>query len=146
MEIEVINELISYWKASDVDFDINNQSESAELLGNGFVNLPVDFVLFYKYINGTNDYDKEEFIFYKVQNLISLGQKFDLEKSNDLYDIVIFADYMHQSWWYGFRIINKYQYEIGIIPSSQKFKLITKSLTEFIEFYLKDSVMLYNFD
>jgi hypothetical protein len=53
---------------------------------------------------------------------------------------------MHKSWWYAVKFSNGGDnYEIGIIPSIDKFKVITRSLSEFIRLYLSDSSALYEY-
>jgi hypothetical protein len=59
---------------------------------------------------------------------------------------LIFAEFMHKSWWYAVKF-SKYGegYEIGIVSSADKFKLITRSLGEFIQLYMKDASVLYEY-
>jgi hypothetical protein len=113
--------------------------------------LPSDFIDFYVNVNGMsylfpNDYDKNGFLFYPVEELITMQEEFSLMEESDLGSIVIFADYLLKCWYYGFRINKDFSYSIGIIPHAKKFKPITNSLDEFISLYLEHSDILADHD
>lgn len=104
--------------------------------------LPIDFQQLYATANGMKDSDKEGFLLYPLEDIVSLETKFNISNSNS--NIYVFADYLQSSWWYGFRVLENGTYEIGIIPYEDKFKPITNSLFDFIELYLEDSAPLYD--
>lgn len=143
MEKVVIEELISYWgsnaqnplKEKDID----------RLLSSKDIVLPEDFEVLYKYVNGIKEQDNEGFLFYKLEDLRTMGSKFNLEGNNSLKDIVLFGDYMLSSWWYGLKVNHDRSYEVGIVPTSMDFKMITCSLAKFIKLYMEDSPLLYEY-
>jgi hypothetical protein len=59
--------------------------------------------------------------------------------------IFIFAEYMHKSWWYGYKIQNDESYVIGILPDENTFKPFAPGLSEFIEMYIDNCSKLYEF-
>jgi len=142
VSVEVINKLISHWKKNDILY-----STGVELKGtlvNTDIILPTDFQELYKKVNGTIDCDNEGFLFYRWQDLLTMGEKFSLAQNDDFYKVVIFIDYMQASWWYGVSIEGN-NYEIGIIANEKRFKPITNSLNTFIDLYIDDSEILYDY-
>ncbi|MGN8072636.1 SMI1/KNR4 family protein [Mucilaginibacter sp. 22184] len=111
--------------------------------------LPEDFVKLYTVVNGMrthypDDMDEEGFFFYSVEQLIPCAGELKVPLTTELDDVLIFAEYMHKSWWYGFKAQNgRNAYTIGLILDKDSFKPITDSLSEFIQFYLEDSPRLY---
>ena len=145
MEVTTIFALKEYWGTNGItstndECDINKILVTKELL------LPHDFILFFKFLNGMNEQDEEGFLFYKIENLINMKRKFDFSVNSLLSDIVIFADYMYESWWYGVKTINDDEYEIGIISTAEIFKKISNSYEEFIQLYITDSPLLYEYE
>lgn len=136
--------LISYWQKENVRFESPVQLAAKYVSNDMYKFLPQEFKELYQNVNGTDEYDNQGFLFYRQQNLITMGKKFFLDKDSELYGIIIFADYMHENWWYGIRITEQ-GYEIGIIPSGKRFKPITTSLEHFVNLYMEDSEMLYDY-
>jgi len=89
-----------------------------------------------------NDFDKEGFLFYPLHGLVTIDREFVDSEEND---ILVIANYMHKSWWYGLKILNGESYVIGIIPEKNKFKPIAGQLSEFLELYLNNSPRLYDY-
>lgn len=145
MEIEILVALKKYWGKNGI-VSVNTESDISSVLAAKNLTLPHDFIFFFKHLNGMHDQDEEGFYFYKIEDLTDMRRKFDLSASAALSRIVIFADYMVESWWYGVRTGNNGQYEIGIISSSEDFKIICISFSEFIHLYLMDSPILYKYD
>jgi hypothetical protein len=144
MEIEIMNKVVNHWKANEV-LSNGNRNWSNRLLNEAHIKLPNDLIDLYRLSNGTSDYDEEGFLFYAYEELVTMGLKFSLETSNQLYNIVLFIDYMQESWWYGLKI-KPNGYEIGIISASNNFKMISESLAEFFKLYLEDSEILYEYN
>jgi hypothetical protein len=145
MEIATIESLISHWKKSNVYSPSKEPFLLDYRLGNKGIKLPEDFKYLYQFVGGTTDLDDEMFFFFAPDELTTMGAKFSLGNADPFRDIVIFIDYMHASWWYGFRVTDD-GYEIGIIPMENKFKVITNSLTDFINLYISDSEILYDYE
>ena len=144
MEIELINRLLDYWNKANVRSSELSINEKIHILIEKGISMPNDFKFFYLQLNGMEDEDEEGFRFYKIDEILTMGERFSLTPYNTLAKIIVFGDYLHSSWWYGFRILTGDRYEIGIIPFPQKFKVISTSLTEFLNLYLEDSPRLYD--
>lgn len=148
-----IEKLISYWKNQSITSEKLSPDKIEEFEKWRHIQLPQDFKEYYKRANGMklyypNDTDAEGFLFYSLENVISAEDEFE-GKGDELSfnPIYIFAEYMHKSWWYGLKLNDmKDTYEIGIIPYVNRFKVITNSLSEFIDLYLQDSSMLYDYE
>ena len=144
-KIELVSKLINHWKKSNLLCGSPLTSITSNESYQAYVTLPEDFKELYKNINGTADDDDEGFLFYRQQDLITMGKKFSLDEADELYNVVIFIDYMQSSWWYGVRTTGN-GYEIGIIPHEKKFKPIAIALENFIDLYIADSERLYDYD
>ena len=106
MEIELIKKLLSYWNKGNLrSSEIPTSKKTDSLIEKG-ISLPVDFNSFYLQLNGMDDEDDEGFRFYKIDEILTMGEMFSLRPDNKLAKIVVFGDYMHSSWWYGFRILD----------------------------------------
>ena len=104
--------------------------------------MPNDFQKLYSIANGMtshypNDNDQEGFLFYPVECM----QKASI---SDHSEALIFADFMQKSWWYGIRLHGQ-DYEIGIMPEKTKFVIVADSLVSFLEMYLTNSPLLYEY-
>jgi len=141
-----INHLLMYWESQGIGI-IPASPEEITLQD---IILPLDFEFLYSAANGMNQYypnemDIEGFLFYPVQELVLAKCKFRGSSLRNRENIVVFAEYLHESWWYGFEKIRSNEYIIGIIPDQETFKPITPSLAEFIEMYIADSRELYTY-
>ena len=144
MEIEIINAL-TRWNDEGILSGHYIPTSGSVSLNEKRIIVPTDFVELYKKSDGTSDYDSEGFRFYKHGELTTMENKFALNVNSPLKEIVIFADYMQESCWYGFRI-NTNGYEIGLIPEANRFKVLCNSLYEFLNLYLTDSPHLYDYN
>jgi SMI1-KNR4 cell-wall len=148
--ILVINQLIDYWISKKIRISTKSKEEINKIDRERKLQLPNDFKEFYIRVNGMedlypNEIDEEGFLFYPIEAIVSMStefKKFNFFKTDKIF---IFAEFMHKSWWYGFQLNEKNEYMIGIIPDSLSFKPITNSLTEFLELYLIDSPILYDY-
>lgn len=139
IEEETLMSVKTKWKDLDIEADsLTIDGYSSKHIAS----LPDDFRVFYSVVNGMKNYDSNGFLFYSKGDLITMGEKFKLHLDDKLYNIILFIDYMYDSWWYGVRYDGK-TYEIGKVPSSKKFQPITSSLEEFLIAYLNDSDTLY---
>lgn len=139
--------LKSYWEAQSIYSTAKPIVEiSFFSFGDNF-SLPTQFVKYFSVINGMeslypNNFDKEGFLFYPLHGLLTTDKEFADAKEKD---ILLIANYMHKSWWYGLKMINRQDYVIGIIPEKDKFKPLANSLSEFIGLYLNNSSDLYDY-
>lgn len=146
MEIE-IDALKVFWEGKGISSLARPGEEISKFNFGGGVFLPDDLIKYFSVLNGMeslypNEFDDEGFLFYPLQGLVTSNQEFSkpIEK-----DILIIAEYMHKSWWYGLKVIDKDTYSIGIIPEENKFKILTDSLSEFLKMYMSNSHKLYSF-
>lgn len=140
--IESVFNLKKHWGGNG-NVSVNSEEDIVKILSVNGIRLPHDFLFFFKHINGTSDQDQEGFCFYGVENLIDMRRRFNLNENDPLGHVVIFADYMTESWWYGIKMDVNGDYRIGIISTSTNFKSISNSFGEFAEMYLIDSHILY---
>lgn len=143
-----IDQLIEHWRKQDIIVSSKSPLVINTIEKQKSVLIPIDFKEFYSRVNGMeslypNGSDEEGFLFYPVEEIIKIRDEFEDYKLNE--DIYIFADYLHKSWWYGYKIIKDNEYEIGIVPEKEIFIPISKKLSDFIEIYLSDSHKLYEF-
>ncbi|RFS26269.1 SMI1/KNR4 family protein [Chitinophaga silvatica] len=150
--IENIEKMIRHWNNQNIPINQLNPQRLLDFEKYRDIQLPHDFKEFYLRINGMESHfpnytDSEGFLFYPLNYWISAENEFMLtEHSSSFSKILIFADYMQKCWWYGVKLNDSDgTYEIGIIPYKEKFKVITDSLAEFIDYYLQDSAILYNY-
>ena len=147
-----VDVLKNKWLNENILFSFKSVSDIVDIAKNKGIKLPHDFIVLYKNANGMDSFypnytDKEGFLFYPVEKLICHDEEVEWRKGETpaLDDVWVFAEYMHKSWWYGFRVLENESYEIGIIPSRNVFKYITNSLSDFINLYIHDDNELYNF-
>ena len=152
-EIEnATKQLLKFWEKQKI---LSPPNTLEDILHFGFsrnMQLPDDFKRLFMMANGMvnlfpNYFDNEGFLFYPLQELTTLEDEFDISKSSADEHCIIFAEFMHKSWWYAVKFSkDRDNYEIGIIPSVDKFKAITPSLVEFIHLYMNNSSVLYEYD
>ena len=154
--IQVKNELIEYWLAGNVTISKGNKLEQIEVVEKNLnIHLPGDLKEYFGDFNGMQELypnytDSNGFLFYPLEKLISREDElgvttFRNEKLPEK-KCIIFAEYMHKSWWYGL-ILNQdspEEYDVVIIPNAERFKVITKSFWAFIHYYITDDAILYN--
>jgi len=145
MEIVFVEKLINHWKKSNVYSPPGDLFLIEQMLKSKNIQLPDDFKHLYRFVGGPTEEDSEFFYFYPPEELATMGSLFSLSKNDQFYDVVVFVDYMQSSWWYGFKMTDD-GYQIGIISSKDRFKVITDSLSDFINLYVEDSGILYNWE
>lgn len=147
---ETINRLIDFWQKQDILISKKTKEELDFIAQKNSLDLPDDFKKLYLSVNGMeslypNEIDKEGFLFYPIEKILSPDSEFQKSNIEDKERIYLFAEYMHKSWWYGVKISNNHNYTIGIIPDKDTFKPITDSLKKFLELYLEDAPELYDY-
>ncbi len=134
--------LIEHWKLQGIPIIRSDLVKDNPLL-------PMDFIEFYEKVNGMkslypNYTDNEGFLFYPIESIIAVEEEMEgYGTTNDA--IYLFAEYMHKSWWYGFKLEENGFYKIGIIPYENRFKTIANDLATFIHLYIEDSPILYDY-
>jgi len=145
-------QLLKFWKNQKIISPPNSLDDILHFEFSRNMQLPEDFRQLFMMTNGMvnlfpNYFDEEGFLFYPLEELTTLEDELNITRDSTDEHILIFAEFMHKSWWYGVKfskIVDNY--EIGIIPEEDKFKVITRSLAEFISLYMKDSPILYESD
>jgi len=151
MEIEsAISLLIEHWKKQGIKISSvsKNEIEYVEKANN--IQIPNDFKNFYSYVNGMenlypNEMDNEGFLFYPIEAISPIEAEFINSSIPNKNRIFIFSEYMQRSWWYGYEVLDDEHYRIGIIPDAQSFVPITNKLPDFINLYLNDDSLLYEY-
>lgn len=152
IEIEnAAKQLLEFWRNQKILSPANTLDDILYFEFSRNMQLPDDFRSLFMMTNGMvnlfpNYFDNEGFLFYPLQELTTLKDEFDINKSSAVEHCLIFAEFMHKSWWYAVKFSKFMEnYEIGIIPSVDKFKVITRNLGEFIYLYMNDSPVLYEY-
>jgi hypothetical protein len=144
-----INDIIVFFEKQNIPIEAIACQELNKIKRNIGLDLPLDFEQFYLKINGMGEFypnymDINGFLFYPIEAVVSLYSEYRYSILLDKEKIFIFANYMHRSWLYGFKFLNKNEYIIGGIPEENTFTPITNSLAEFIDLYINDSPLLYD--
>ena len=147
----VIRQLEQFWRKRKIVSPPNDIQEILYFEFSKSVLLPYDFRCLYMMTNGMvnlypNEMDDEGFLFYPVQELTTIEEEFEMDRVSHAENCIIFAEFMHKSWLYGARF-SKFgdSYEIGIIPTVGKFKVITRNLEEFILLNMNNAPILYEY-
>jgi len=103
------------------------------------------------YVNGMeslypNQMDKDGFLFYPLEAVSSVNKEFPNSLLPNKENIFLFCEYMHRSWWYGVELKGNDNYMIGVLPDAHTFKPIVSSLADFLELYMEDSPVLYDYN
>jgi len=144
-------QLLEYWRRQKISSPPNTLDDILYFEFSKKIRLPEDFRRFFMITNGMvnlfpNYFDSEGFLFYPLQEINTLDDEFNIERDKPDEHCLIFAEFMHKSWWYAVRFSKPADYyEIGIIPSVGRFKIITENLVEFIDLYMKDASILYEY-
>ncbi|MFN0201345.1 MAG: SMI1/KNR4 family protein [Bacteroidia bacterium] len=146
----MIPKLIAFWQKRGIITSPNSLEKIEQVSKKLFLELPDDFKELYRWTNGMellfpNEFDEEGFLFYPIKGLENANMAFGGFQLTTKENIFIFADYMHESWWYGCEVLSRENYVIGIIPSEGAFKPITHSLEAFIGLYFEGSPKLYDY-
>jgi hypothetical protein len=141
--------LILYWEQQGIPIISGDEKKVNDFEKiNGFA-LPSDFKFFYALVNGMdrffpNKTDKNGFLFYPIEAVLPAVLEPVFFNMENMTNVFLFGDYLQASWWYGFKVIDNDNYIIGIL-ATDFFKPITNSLIEFLDFYMNDSDILYDY-
>lgn len=144
-------QLLNFWGNQEILSPPNTLDDILYFEFSRNMQLPEDFRRLFMMTNGMvnlfpNYFDNKGFLFYPLEELTTLEEEFEINRGTVVEPCLIFAEYMHKSWCYGVkfsRLVDNY--EIGIITSADKFKVITPNLGEFIHLYMNDSPVLYEY-
>ena len=150
MEIAA-RQLLAFWRKQNILSPPNTLDDILHFEFSRSMQLPDDFRHLFLTTNGMvglvpNYFDKEGFLFYPLEELMTLEDEFGITRDSAVEHCLIFAEFMHKSWWYAVKFSkNVDTYEIGIVSSADKFKVITRNLGEFIQLYLNNASVLYEY-
>ena len=156
MEIEDIGQIgkqVSlFWAQQNIVSPPNTLDDLLHFEFSKSIKLPDDFRQLFMMTNGMvslypNYFDKEGFLFYPLEELTIIDEELNMPCAIDADHCLIFAEFMHKSWWYGVKF-SKFsdEYEIGLVCSADRFKVITRNLAEFLQLYMQDASILYDVD
>ena len=149
--ILIIDRLIEHLENQNIEINGKSFDDVEDILLADRLLLPADFKSFYSIVNGMesfypNDTDDEGFLIYPFEAVISAHEEMENPTFKNSEFTFIFADYMHNSWQYAYQVNEDGSYLIGIIPEDSTFKPITHSLFDFIQLYIEDSEVLYDYE
>lgn len=144
-------QLVKFWRKQKILSPPNTLDDILHFEFSRSMQLPDDFRRLFMMTNGMvnlfpNDFDEEGYLFYPLEEFTTLEEEFNTNGGSSVEHCLIFAEFMHKSWWYAVRFSNfTDDYEICIVSSVDKLKVITKNLGEFIHLYMDDSPILYKY-
>lgn len=144
-------QLVEFWQKQKILSPPNTWDDILHFEFSRSIQLPGDFRQLFLMTNGMvnlfpNYFDEEGYLFYPLEELTTLEEELDISNDSTVECCLFFAEYMHKSWWYAVRFSKgSDDYEICIVTSADKIKVITRSLEEFIQLYMKDDSILYEY-
>lgn len=142
--LAVVESLVAYWEKQNIPVFQNSIEEIERIEAEKAVVLPDDFKEFYLEVNGMNKADNKGFLVYPLQKVALAKKIAQIASTKKNAGILIFAEYMHKTWWYGIQLKENGDYTIGLVSKKGAFKPITNFLAEFVDLYLEDSSKLYD--
>lgn len=147
--ITIVQKVKKYWQEQKIMTTGISVEQIDEICLQKGIILPPEFHVFYQELNGMtnlfpNDFDKEGYLFYPIQKIDFVPNILANPANNSSYvkDCIVFADYMHCSWWYVFRYSADGTLIVGLDDGIQ-FNPITDSFATFLDLYLNDDTRLY---
>ncbi|MEP7220027.1 MAG: SMI1/KNR4 family protein [Bacteroidota bacterium] len=140
---DVIASLIRFWEEQGISSNPNTEEEIREIEHAKGFNLPDDFKSLYSRTNCMeryypNDMDDEGFLFYPLEYLITEEEELAGEPLSAVTvtseTVILFAEYMHKSWLYGFKYnADTGRYVIGIMSRSTLYRRLFSTSKESLE-------------
>ncbi|MEM7373488.1 MAG: SMI1/KNR4 family protein [Bacteroidota bacterium] len=153
---DLLEKLDTQWKQENL-IHINPESKTGLIHyeNQHDIIIPSDFKKYFLSLNGSNDYDENFFRFYPLKNVEKFYKKFHdwngfpdystLAHSNSMIkNLFVFSDFQFHMFSYAaeFSKLNKNQSQIFAI-SGNKFEIVAKSFSEFLQLYFDDSPILF---
>lgn len=147
--LAVVESLVAYWKGQNIPVIQHSIEEVERIAEKKMLSLPEDFKEFYAEVNGMASFypaksDSRGFLIYPLQAVTPAKKVAEITSSKRTGSILIFAEYMEKTWWYGVQLNEDGDYTIGLLTKKGVFKPITNFLAEFIDLYMEDSSKLYD--
>ena len=145
-----IDRLINFWESQNIVIVKGDPATTAAVEDAYQCRFPSDLRLYFSKVDGMknlfpNETDNEGFLFYPIQEIRCVKDVFQDFTGENAQNIFVFADYLQQSWYYAFEILDSNTYSIGIMPYRDSYQEICSSLDEFIDLYIIDSDRLYTY-
>lgn len=106
IEIEIASrQLLKFWEKQKILSPPNSLDDILHFEFSKSIQLPGDFRYLFMTTNGMvglfpNYFDKEGFLFYPLEELTALQDEFGISGDGAAEHCLIFAEFMHKSWWY----------------------------------------------
>lgn len=147
--LAVVESLVAHWKEQNIPVIQSSIEDVVRMEEKKMISLPDDFKEFYSEVNGMASLypakaDNRGFLFYPLQGVTPAKKIAEITSSKRTGSILIFAEYMEKTWWYGVQRNEDGDYTIGLLTKKGVFKPITNFLAEFIDLYVEDSSRLYD--
>lgn len=147
--LAVVESLVAYWKKQNIPVIQNSIEDIERTEAKKQISIPDDFKEFYSEVNGMGSFyplkaDSRGFLIYPLQALTPVKKIAEIAPSKRNGSILIFAEYMEKTWWYGVQLNEDGDYTIGLVTRKGNFQPITNFLAEFVDLYLEDSSRLYD--
>lgn len=147
--LAVVESLVAYWKKQNIPVISNSIEDIERTEAKKGISLPHDFKEFYAEVNGMASHypskaDSRGFLIYPLQAVTPVRKVSEITASKRNGSILVFAEYMEKTWWYGVQLNEEGDYTIGLVTRKGGFKPITNFLAEFIDLYMEDSSRLYD--
>jgi hypothetical protein len=151
---ETLTALSGFWKRQGVACPPLDLLYVLKVSAENGVVLPPDFVQMYCALNGTpelypNWVDDNFCSFLPIEALHTELKKLLVVTAEgakvEHAKVTLFVNFMHHSWDYGFIAdADGEDYQIGIMPVDDVFKVLTTSLKTFLNWYVEDADILYD--
>ncbi len=147
--LAVVESLVAYWKQQNIPVIQNSIEDIERMEAKKNIALPHDFKEFYAEVNGMASFypakaDSRGFLIYPLQAVLPLKKISEIQSTKRNGSILIFAEYMEKTWWYGVQLNEDGDYTIGLVTKKGVFKPITNFLAEFVDLFIDDSSRLYD--
>ncbi|WP_210517625.1 SMI1/KNR4 family protein [Hymenobacter terricola] len=151
---EVLSVLSQFWLNQSIVSPASELQYVRAVSQEKGIKLPADFEQFYCSLNGMpaiapHDMDSEGYAFWPIEQLRPVQKEWVVITAEaatvEFATAVIFVDYLISCWEYGFMPNESGEgYRIGILASGNEFKVISASLVEFLNLYMLDADVLYD--
>ncbi|WP_073282651.1 SMI1/KNR4 family protein [Hymenobacter psychrotolerans] len=148
-----LNELSADWARQGMSVQPGCTAHELQRWEQHGIRLPQEFRRYFAQANGMDPFtatgtDKRGFYFYALSELQFYPQVVDFALEPPVPALagkkcLLFADYMHKSWWYGLLFAGA-AYSVIEIAAPNTYAVVADSFREFVHLYLADADELYS--
>lgn len=150
-----LDELLGHWEKQKMHVQpgcsVAELDRFEEKLG---ITLPHEFRLYLERTNGMDPHtstgtDKQGFWFCSLSELEFYAQSADFVAETPMLALdgkkcLLFADYLHKSWWYGLLFEEQgIEYTVVEIAAENHYRIVASSFSEFVSLYVDEADELY---